>query len=347
MPNAEPHSYQLFGVIQCWAGERYLPRSPKGYCKSIARLLEPNHRLQPALVWVSISQRHITAAAPIHTSSGQGLELFKQTLASAGLFFSPMCGSAHLVAISLPNLLRASWDMHTLGQGRLVSHRHMESIWKGGFLYEFWWFWGSLGPFGLCQSQYLDWSWCFLPWSATQCWLLALSQGSLKWGGLLGPPWWGGYPMGTPSSVHCFSPCKWGVMVFFLLFWNNMLCFVRKNQFLLCIPRAHSWETYPGSGAASVTLLSTSHPPAFCLNGFLPLVASLKGKSNPVQPCPCFIRPSETCCGRGWLLSTATPTGWSRSSDRRAALALLCFCYSLPCAPSPVLQSIPSQYSCV
>lgn len=117
-----------------------------------------------------------------------------------------------------------------------------------------------------------------------------------------------------------------------------MLCFVRKNQLLLCIPRAHSWETYPGSGAASVTLLSASHPPAFCLNGFLPLVASLKGKSNPVQPCPCFIRPSETCCGRGWLLSTAMPTGWSRSSDRRAALALLCFAFATHCLVLPVLS---------
>lgn len=35
--------------------------------------------------------------------------------------------------------------MHALGQGRLVSHRHVENIWKGGFLYEFWQFWGAPG----------------------------------------------------------------------------------------------------------------------------------------------------------------------------------------------------------
>ena len=56
-------------------------------------------------------------------------ETLKQTLALMGLlFFFSVCGSAHLVAVLLPNVLRANWDVHTLGRWRLVSHRHVESI---------------------------------------------------------------------------------------------------------------------------------------------------------------------------------------------------------------------------
>lgn len=59
------------------------------------------------------------------------------------------------------------------------------------------------------------------------------------------------------------------------------------------------------------------------VSGFLPLVASLKGKSNQIQPRPYFIRPSEMCYGREPFLSAEMQTGRSESSDARTARALL------------------------
>lgn len=127
--------------------------------------------------------------------------------------------------------------------------------------------------------------------------------------------------MGTSSSVLGFSPCKWGVMVFFLPsshVWNNLLCIVRNSWFLLHIPTAGRCVLGLEQHQSLCLVPAILQLPAW-VSGFLPLVASWKEVPQfiPVPALP----------------------GCSRSRDRRTARAWLSL--PLPRAPSPVLQNIP------
>lgn len=156
-------------------------------------------------------------------------------------FFIPVCGSAHLIAVSLPNLLRADWDVHTLGRWKLVSHRHVESVqgvfppWGLAIFVLFWAIWCLPKPvFGLR----LVFSFSRCNPVLTLCFITGL--------GRLGDPSVGWAPRGCGDTrLHAlFLPLQRGCddLFFFFLsfFWSNVFCFIRNNQFLLRIQCTYS-----------------------------------------------------------------------------------------------------------
>lgn len=148
----------------------------------MARLLEPNHGVQPPLVQMSISPaRHQCSYIRLHQIRTSPETLSKPWLWwGAFIFFCVWIKHISLLfrclICSEQNGTCTPWD-----DGGLCLIDALRAF-GGIFLHGVWRFMCSFGLFGICPSQYLDWGWCFLSRGATLCWLFALLQGSVKRG---------------------------------------------------------------------------------------------------------------------------------------------------------------------